>query len=130
MRMAAFGKSTCLMLTLGALEVAVAVAGPAGRPAEPAARPGKAIGEGGPAVARLQQELMQVDAGRIKGYRVAYWYLLKDETGALDRKDGARGAFNVGAWLVAPGVVGYALSSWPRRDDVNLVQWTTLTTGA
>jgi hypothetical protein len=83
-----------------------------------------------PGVVKIQQELELVDAGRIKGYRVAYWYLLEDETRALDRKDGARSAFSVGAWLVAPGVVGYALSSWPRRNDVNLVQWKALTAGA
>jgi hypothetical protein len=83
-----------------------------------------------PGVVKVQQESELVDAGKIKGYRVVYWYLLADETESLDRKDGARSAFNVGAWLVAPGVVGYALSSWPRRNDVNLVQWKALTSGA
>jgi hypothetical protein len=83
-----------------------------------------------PGVAKIQHELVLVDAGTIKGYRVAYWYLLKDETKALDRKDGARSAFNVGAWFAAPNVVGYAFSSWPERSDVNWVQWVTLTGGS
>jgi hypothetical protein len=83
-----------------------------------------------PGVAVVQQELVLVDAGTIKGYRVAYWYLLKDKTKSLDPKAGARSDFNIGAWLVAPGVVGYALSSWPRRDDVNALQWFSLTSGA
>ncbi len=83
-----------------------------------------------PGIARVQQELVLVDAGMVKGYRVAYWYLLKGETEALDAKAGAHSAFNVGAWLVAPGVVGYALSTWPRRGDVNALQWVTLTSGA
>jgi len=71
-----------------------------------------------------------VDAGPLKGYRVAYWYLLGAETEALDPMAGARSEFNVGAWLVAPGVVGYALSTWPRRGDVNGLQWVLLTSGA
>jgi hypothetical protein len=83
-----------------------------------------------PGVAKVQQELVLVDAGTVKGYRVAYWYLLEDKTKSLDPKVGARSAFNIGAWLVAPGVVGYALSSWPQRDDVNALQWVSLTTGA
>jgi len=83
-----------------------------------------------PGIAKIQQELVLVDAGTIKGYRVVFWSLLKDETRALDPKAGARCAYNVGAWLVAPNVVGYALHSWPERKDVNVVQWTTLTGGA
>ncbi len=83
-----------------------------------------------PGVAKVQQELVLVDAGTIKGYRVAYWYLLKDKTQSLDPKLAARSDFNLGAWLVAPGVVGYALSSWPHRDDVNRIQWISLTSGA
>jgi hypothetical protein len=83
-----------------------------------------------PGVARVQYELVLVDAGTLNGYRVAYWYLLKDKTASLDPKVAARSEFNIGAWLVAPGVVGYALSSWPKRDDVNTLQWLSLTTGA
>jgi hypothetical protein len=82
-----------------------------------------------PNVARVQQELVLVDAGTIKGYRLVYWYLLKDQTRALDPKRAARSGFNVGAWLVAPGVVGYALSTWPQREDVNALQWISLTAG-
>ncbi len=85
---------------------------------------------GVPGVAKVQQELVLVDAGTLRGYRVAYWYLLKPETNALDPKAGARSEFSVGAWLAAPGVVGYALSSWPRREDVNALQWASLTSGA
>jgi hypothetical protein len=83
-----------------------------------------------PRVAKVQQELVLVDAGTVKGYRLAYWYLLKDKTQSLDPKVGARSEFNIGAWLAAPGVVGYTLSSWPRRDDVNALQWVSLTSGA
>ena len=83
-----------------------------------------------PRIAKVQQELVLVDAGTVKGYRVAYWYLLKDQTQSLDPKVAARSEYNVGAWLAAPGVVGYALSSWPRHEDVNAFQWATLTSGA
>ena len=80
-----------------------------------------------PVVSTIQHELVLVDAGTVHGYRVIYWYLLEDETKQLARKNGARSAFNVGAWLVAPGKVGYALSCWPHRDDMNKYQWFTLT---
>ena len=39
-----------------------------------------------PGVAKVQQKLVLVDAGTIKGYRLAYWYLLRPETEALDPK--------------------------------------------
>ena len=42
-----------------------------------------------PGIAKVQQELVLVDAGTLEGYRVAYWYLLKPETEALDPKTGA-----------------------------------------
>ncbi len=83
-----------------------------------------------PGVAKVQQDLVLVDAGTIKGYQVVYWYLLKDQTAALNPKAGARSEFNIGAWFAAPGVVGYALSSWPKRNDVNALQWLSLTSGA
>jgi hypothetical protein len=83
-----------------------------------------------PGIARVQQELVLVDAGTVKGYRVAFWYLLAGQTEALDPEAGARSAYNVGGWLAAPGVVGYALSTWPRRGDVNALQWMSLTSGA
>lgn len=83
-----------------------------------------------PAVALVRQELELVDAGTIHGYRVVYWSLLEPETAALDPSNGVRNAYNVGAWFAAPGVVGYALNSWPRREDVNMLQWASLTRGA
>lgn len=83
-----------------------------------------------PGIAEVQHELELVDAGTIDGYRVAYWSLLPEETVALDPTQGARSEANVGIWLAGPGVVGYALQSWPRRGDLNRVQWFSLTTGA
>jgi len=83
-----------------------------------------------PVIGSVQHELVLVDAGTLHGYRVAYWYQLQPETDALNGKAAARSQYNVGAWLAAPGVVGYALSSAPRRSDVNFLQWQALTTGA
>jgi hypothetical protein len=83
-----------------------------------------------PMLASVQHELALVDGGEMHGYRVGYWYLLKDRTDALNPKNGARSQFNVGAWLAKPGIVGYALSSAPKREDVNFLQWKALTSGA
>jgi hypothetical protein len=83
-----------------------------------------------PGITEVQHELELVDAGSIRGYRVAYWFLLPEETASLDPSLGARSEANVGVWLAAPGVVGYAFHSWPRRDDLNRFQWFSLTTGA
>ena len=41
-----------------------------------------------------------------------------------------RSDYNHGAWFVAPGVVGYALGSAPKRDDVGFLKWKALTSGA
>ncbi|WP_169978954.1 hypothetical protein [Tautonia rosea] len=83
-----------------------------------------------PGITTVQHELELVDAGTIEGYRVAYWFLLDEETAALDPSQGARSESNVGIWLAGPGVVGYAFHSWPKREDVNRIQWFSLTTGA
>jgi hypothetical protein len=36
----------------------------------------------------------------------------------------------VGAWLLKPGVVGYALSSAPQKSDVGRLKFAALTKGA
>ena len=61
-----------------------------------------------PGVAKVQHELVLVDAGIIEGYRVAYWYLLGAETEALD-PEAAREA----SPMSAPGW-------WPRGWWVTL----------
>src|SRR6185503_14229452 len=50
--------------------------------------------------------------------QVAAWHLCAPETEALSPKKAIRAQYSDGAWLVAPGVVGYALTSAPKRDDV------------
>lgn len=83
-----------------------------------------------PLLGGVHHELVLVNAGEMNGYKVAYWYMLQDKTDALNPKVAARSQYNVGAWFAKPGVVGYALSSAPRREDVGLVKWVSLTKGA
>ncbi len=68
--------------------------------------------------------------GEHAGYQIASWRLLEEETAALSGKMAIRSQYSDGAWLVAPGVVAYALSSAPRREDVGFIKWKALTTGA
>lgn len=83
-----------------------------------------------PLVGNIHHELSMARLGNIAGYEVAAWTLLSKETGALDGKSAVRSEHNDGAWFVGPGVVGYALSSVPRREDVGFLKWQALTKGA
>lgn len=78
----------------------------------------------------IHHELVLVDGGMRDGYRVLYWYLLEKESSALKRDVGMRSAYNVGAWIISKDKIGYALSSAPKKDDTNYLQWKSLTSGA
>jgi hypothetical protein len=83
-----------------------------------------------PLVGEIQMDLVLERMGTLQGYEVAAWSLNEGHTAALDPKKGIRSAYNDGAWIVAPGIVGYALSSAPRREDVGFLKWQALTKGA
>jgi hypothetical protein len=83
-----------------------------------------------PLLGEVHHELAMERLGQLAGYEVACWHMLERETEALGARGGVRSQHNDGAWLVAPGLVGYALSSAPRRDDVGFLKWKALTTGA
>lgn len=84
-----------------------------------------------PLLGDVHHELvMERLAGQHAGFEVAAWRLLGPETEKLSAKVGIRSQYSDGAWLVAPGLVGYALSTAPRRDDVGFIKWKALTTGA
>jgi hypothetical protein len=83
-----------------------------------------------PLLGDVHQEIGIELVGEHGGYEIAAWQMLDRETEKLSSKVGIRGQYNDGAWLVAPGVVGYALSSAPRRDDVGFLKWKALTAGA
>lgn len=83
-----------------------------------------------PLLGSVHHELVLRRMGERKGYAVAAWDILRPETDGLSAKDGARSEYSQGAWLAMPGYIGYALASCPRRDDVGLLKWKALTTGA
>ena len=83
-----------------------------------------------PILGGIHHELVLHRMGVHKGYHVAAWHVLRAETDALSAKQAFRSDYNHGAWLVAPGVVGYALGSAPKRDDVGFLKWKALTSGA
>lgn len=83
-----------------------------------------------PVLGDVQHELVITDGGTRDGWRLAFWDLLQAPTNALNPKRGARSEYNVGAWLVKPGFVGYALSSAPRKGDVGRLKFAAMTRGA
>jgi len=83
-----------------------------------------------PLLGDVHQELVLSLVGQHGDFQVAQWQMLERETEALSGKDAIRLQYSDGAWLVGPGVVGYALSSAPRREDVGFLKWKALTTGA
>jgi hypothetical protein len=78
----------------------------------------------------LHHELVLRPLGEHEGFACAGWDLLVAETNALDGKRGARSEYNHGLWIAGNGAVGYALGSAPKREDVGLLKWKALTSGA
>ena len=83
-----------------------------------------------PVLAEIQMELVLTDFGDRDGWRVIGWHQLDAETERLSTRKGARSEYNVGAWLLKPAAVGYALSSAPRKSDVGRLKFAALTKGA
>ncbi|MEZ4322950.1 MAG: hypothetical protein R3F61_36125 [Myxococcota bacterium] len=83
-----------------------------------------------PVLGGVHHELVLHRVGERNGYQIAAWHVLRAETDALSAKTAFRSDYNQGCWLVAPGIVGYALSSAPKRDDVGFLKWKALTAGA
>lgn len=84
---------------------------------------------GVPVLGDIHMELVLTDYGTRDGWRVAAWSQHAG-TARLDSKKATRTEYNVGAWLVREGYVGYALSSSPMRDDVGRLKFAALTKGA
>lgn len=84
-----------------------------------------------PMLGGLQTALVLSDVGERDGYRTVWWYQDDAATEALDTKTGgARTEYNLGAWLLKPDEVVYALSSAPRKKDVGSLKYAVMTKGA
>lgn len=83
-----------------------------------------------PVLGALHHELVLHRVGERSGWQLAAWDLLRPETDALSAKEGFRSDYSHGVWLAAPGMIGYALGSAPKRDDVGFLKWKALTSGA
>jgi hypothetical protein len=83
-----------------------------------------------PLLGRIQVQINLSDYGTRDGFRIVAWDQDDEGTEALDKKHGARTAYNLGAWLLAEDAVGYALSSAPRKSDVGTLKYMAMTKGA
>ncbi|MEZ5185072.1 MAG: hypothetical protein R2720_04955 [Candidatus Nanopelagicales bacterium] len=83
-----------------------------------------------PLIGRIQVQIHLSDYGERDGYRVVAWDQDDDATAALDKKRGARTAYNLGAWLLREDAVGYALASAPLKKDVGTLKYLAMTKGA
>ena len=84
-----------------------------------------------PVLGGLQFSIKLEDLGEINGYRVVGWNQDDALTEALDKKHGgARTEYNLGAWLVKPDEVAYALSAVPLKKDVGSLKYAVMTKGA
>lgn len=83
-----------------------------------------------PLIGRIQVQINLSDYGVRDGYRVVAWDQADDATAALDKKQGARTAYNLGAWLLSDDAVGYALASAPLKKDVGILKYLAMTKGA
>jgi hypothetical protein len=82
-----------------------------------------------PLLGQVHHELVLDRIGEHQGWEIAAWTLLEQETHALKKKVGMRSQYNEGAWLVKPGLVCYALSSAPLKEDVGFIKWKAMTAG-
>lgn len=84
-----------------------------------------------PVLGGLQMAINLSDYGDHDGYRVVAWDQNDGVTEGLNKKQGgARTQYNLGAWLLKPNEVLYALSSAPRKEDVGSLKFAVMTKGA
>jgi hypothetical protein len=83
-----------------------------------------------PLLGRIQVQIHLSDYGVRDGFRVVAWDQDEEGTGSLDKKQGARTAYNLGAWLLQGDAVCYALSSAPLKSDVGTLKYMAMTKGS
>jgi hypothetical protein len=83
-----------------------------------------------PLLGAIHHDLVLRRMGTLDDWQVAAWDINRAETDALSAKEGFRSDYSQGAWFARPGLLGYALASAPKRDDVGFLKWKALTTGA
>lgn len=83
-----------------------------------------------PIIGKVQVQIHLADYGEREGWHIIAWDQDAAGTEALNKKQGARTAYNLGAWLLAEDTVGYALSSAPLKSDMNTLKYMAMTKGA
>ena len=83
-----------------------------------------------PVLGKIQVQIHLADYGIREGWHIIAWDQDDDGTAELNKKQGARTAYNLGAWLLAEDTVGYALSSAPLKSDMNALKYMAMTKGA
>lgn len=84
-----------------------------------------------PVLGGVQVSLHLQDIGERDGYRIVAWDQDDAGTEALDKRNGGvRTQYNLGAWLIKPTEVAYALSAAPVKKDVGAIKYAVMTKGA
>jgi hypothetical protein len=83
-----------------------------------------------PLLGKVQSAMDIADFGEQDGFRLVAWNQNRSATDALNKKQGFRTEYNLGAWLIKPDSVAFALSSCPRKSDVGGLKFAIMTRGA
>ena len=83
-----------------------------------------------PVLGKIQVQLELSEIAERDGWRIIAWDQDDAGTDKLDKKQGARTAYNLGAWLLREDAVVYALSSAPAKKDVGTLKYMAMTKGA
>ena len=83
-----------------------------------------------PLLGKVQSAMDISDFGEQDGYRLVAWNQNRPATDALNKKQGFRTDYNLGAWLIKDDAVAFALSSCPRKSDVGGLKFAIMTRGA
>ena len=83
-----------------------------------------------PVLGKMQVQIDLTEIPSRDGWRIIAWDQNDAGTEELDKKQGARTAYNLGAWLLRDDAIAYALSSAPVKKDVGTLKYMAMTKGA